>query len=128
MNSINAADLVIPTVKTNFLEINNLSMLETTLEELKEEGITPALGGVLCTISDNTIHDRECIDYLNSNDYEILGIIKKQVAIPDSNMAGLPVYKFDKNKQAAKEYISVAMKILEYFNDKSLKQLKNKLK
>ena len=29
LNSINAADLVIPTVKTNFLEINNLSMLET---------------------------------------------------------------------------------------------------
>lgn len=128
LNSIYATDLIIPTIKTNFLEIKNLSMLETTLEELKPEGISPDMCGVLCTISDNTIHDKECIEYLINDGYDILGVIKKQVAIPDSNMAGIPVYKFDKNKQAATEYVSVAIKLLEHFNDKSLKEIKKKMK
>lgn len=118
LNSINIADLVIPTVKTNFLEINNLSMLESTLEELQQEGIKPDVNGVLCTISDNTIHDKQCVDYLNDNGYNILGIIKKQIAVPDSNLASLPVFKFNKTKQAALEYENVARKILDYFGDK----------
>lgn len=128
LNSIYAADLIIPTIKTNFLEIKNLSMLETTLDELEVEGISPNLCGVLCTISDNTSHDKQCVKLLLEGGYEVLGVIKKQVAIPDSNAAGLPVYKYDKSKQAAKEYVSVGIKLLEYFNDESLKEIKKKMK
>ena len=54
---------------------------------------------------------------MEENNYEIWGIIKKQVAIQDSSMNSMSIYKYAPSNQGSWAYIKIAHNILNYFDE-----------
>lgn len=118
INSIVASDLVLATMKTDFQNLQCFLQTMSNLQSLAEEGIDINLGGVVCTTYEsNTIQSNQCIDYLESNNYDIWVKIKKQVSMQDSAMYNTPIYKFAPTNQGAWSIIRLAHKILDYFDE-----------
>lgn len=118
INAIATTDLVIPTMKTDFQNLQKFIDTMNNLEALQYDGICPEIGGVVCTTyENNTYQSNQCIDYLKENGYEIWGIIKKQVAVQDAAMNNLPIYRYAPSNQGSWAYIRTAHNILDHFDE-----------
>lgn len=117
LNAVVVADLIIPTLKTDFQNLQCFIETMYSYESLADEGVEPAIGGVLCTTYENTSQSNQIIDYLNNNDYPIWGVIKKQVAMIDAAMSNMPIYKYSPSNQGSWACIRLAHKILNHFDE-----------
>ena len=117
-NALAATDLLIPTLQANFQNLQKFIDTMEALEEYKENGIYADIGGaILTTFEPNTYQGKECLEYLKDKNYEIWGVVKKQVAVVDSPMNNLPIYKYAPSNQGSWAYIRIAHNILNYFEE-----------
>lgn len=117
INSAVASDLIIPTMKTDMLNAQCLVETMKNLNSLLSDGFDFDIGGVLCTTYENTSHDNQVLEYLKSNDFDIWGVIKKQVAIKDAPVENKPIYRHSPSNQGSWACIRVAHKILSHFGE-----------
>ena len=126
LNAVVVADLIIPTLKTDFQNLQCFIETMYSYESLADEGVEPAIGGVLCTTYENTSQSNQIIDYLNANDYPIWGVIKKQVAMIDAAMSNMPIYRYSPSNQGSWACIRLAHNILNHFDEDFTIQLDKK--
>lgn len=118
INAIIACDLIIPTMKTDFQNLNNFIQTQNNLKCMAKEGVAPDIGGVLATtFESNTSQSKQSLMYLNNNGFDVWGIIKKQVAVQDSVMNNMPIYKYAPSNQGTVGYIKTAHNILKHYDE-----------
>ncbi len=113
LNAFAACDYVLIPCETATLAYYALEELKVTIKGVKEElnGDIKILG-VIATLYDmRTNLDNKILGVLKEN-YKVLGIIKKSVSAKKGLELGLPVVVFDPKQDIAKEYTSIAEKIV----------------
>lgn len=118
INAIRACDLVIPTMKTDFQNLQNFTQTMNNLEAMAKQGVNPDIGGVLTTVFEwNTIQSKQCIQYLYDNGYSVWGCVKKQVAVQDSVMCNMPIHKYAPTSQGTLGYLGTVHNILNHYGE-----------
>lgn len=117
INCISATDLVIPVVKTDFQCSHRLVETLNNLSILARKGINPEIGGIVCTTYENTGHSNMFMEYVKDNNFDIWGVIKKQVAMQDSTACGKPIYKYAPSNQGSWGIINFAHNLLKHYDE-----------
>ena len=115
VNALNAADCVVIPTATQYLSYKAFELLLMSIAEVKEN-LNPKLNilGVVASMHDNrTLHNREVLEKI-SEEFDVLGIVGSSTKVNDATMAGLPLYKYDKNHKIAKEYEKIARRLINY--------------
>lgn len=109
INALSCSDFVIIPVKTDYLSYRGLTQLQDTISEIKEL-INPKLEilGIITTFFEKNVKDdREILEQLEK-EYNVIGIIKKQVAAKKGIYKGLSAVEQSKTKNISIEYNKVA--------------------
>lgn len=118
LNAIIACDLVIPTMRTDFQNLQKFVDTINNLKGMARQGVNPSVGGVICTSFEwNTLQSKQCIDFLEKNNYPLWGCVRKQVAVLDSVMIKEPIYKYAPTSQGTRSYLKTAHHILEHYGE-----------
>lgn len=117
-NCIAATDLLIPVAKTDFQCSHRLVETVNMLQNLaKRNKLNLVIGGILCTMYENTGHSNMFMEYVKEYGFNIWGVIKRQVAMQDSTACGKPIYKYAPSNQGSWGIINFAHNILNYFDE-----------
>lgn len=113
LNNLVASDeLIIPT-ETSALSVYALDDLMETVDSVKEVNDKLKIKGIIATRFDKrTKHDNCSLDELKAN-HIILGVVKNTVEAKRGIDDGLPVVIANPSSDIAKEYNSIANKIME---------------
>lgn len=109
INALSCSDFVIIPVKTDYLSYRGLTQLQDTISEIKDL-INPKLEilGIITTFFEKNVKDdKEILEQLKK-EYNIIGIIKKQVAAKKGIYKGLSAVEQSKTKNISIEYNKVA--------------------
>lgn len=109
INALSCSDFVIIPVKTDYLSYRGLTQLQDTISEIKELINTKLeiLGIITTFFEKNVKDDREILEQLEK-EYNVIGIIKKQVAAKKGIYKGLSAVEQSKTKNISIEYNKVA--------------------
>lgn len=114
VNALNAADKIIIPAATDYLSYKGFDLLLSSIAEVKinlNEKLK--ILGVVATMHDGrTLHSKEVLELI-ADEFEILGIVGVSTKVKDATMSGKPLHHYDKTHKIAKEYISIARRVLE---------------
>lgn len=113
INALSCADGVLIPVKTDYLAYRGLTQLQDSVNEVREL-INPGLQilGVIATLYDTRIADDREILALLQEEYRVVGIIKRRASAKKGIYDGLAVVEQDPGSEIAREYVSIAQKII----------------
>lgn len=118
LNSIVACDLVIPTMRTDFQNLQKFVDTINNLKAMSKQGISPSIGGVIATSYEwNTLQSKQCIDFLESENYPLWGCVRKQVSVLDSVMNNIPIFKYSPTSQGTRSYLEITHHILNHYGE-----------
>lgn len=115
LNALTAANGVIIPVQTQYFALRGMDLLFSTIEKVRTR-LNPLLTiiGILPTMYDaRTVHSREVIEEMRqSYGKQVFDTaIPFTVKLPDSNMAGQSIMKFNANSPATTAYRSLAEEV-----------------
>lgn len=113
INALSCADGVIIPVKTDYLAYRGLTQLNDSISEVKEL-INDKLKiyGIIATFYETRVKDDKEILEMLKNEYNLIGIIKKQVAAKKGIYDGMAAVQAVPESDISKEYIKIADMII----------------
>lgn len=113
INALSCADGVIIPVKTDYLAYRGLTQLNDSISEIKEL-INDKLKiyGIIATFYETRVKDDKEILKMLKNEYNVIGIIKKQVAAKKGIYDGMAAVQAVPESDISKEYIKIADMII----------------
>lgn len=116
INALTACDYVLIPCTPTYLAYRGLEQLQNTIQEIKElsnENIKSM--GVIATLFEKSVADHKLILEEMEKRYDVLGVIKKTVQANKGLYDGKAVVEHNPNSDVAKEYVSIAEKIVNDF-------------
>ena len=109
LNALSAADEVVIPVKADYLAYRGVELLMETIEGVKAL-INPSLTvlGIIVTMYEKRSSDDKDVLEVLQEQYNVLGIVKKTVAVKKGIYDGLSVVQTDPKSDAAQEYNKIA--------------------
>lgn len=109
INALSSADYVIIPVKTDYLAYRGVELLMNSIHEVKEL-INPRLEvlGVVATMYEKRVKDDNEVLQLLSEEYHLIGTIKKAAIVKKGVYNGQTVADQDARNDVAKEYDKIA--------------------
>lgn len=113
INALSCADGVIIPVKTDYLAYRGLTQLNDSISEIKEL-INEKLKiyGIIATFYETRVKDDKEILEMLKNEYNLIGIIKKQVAAKKGIYDGMAAVQAAPESDISKEYVKIADMII----------------
>lgn len=113
INALSCADGVIIPVKTDYLAYRGLTQLNDSISEIKEL-INDKLKiyGIIATFYETRVKDDKEILEMLKNEYNLIGIIKKQVAAKKGIYDGMAAVQAVPESDISKEYVKIADMII----------------
>ena len=113
INALSCADGVIIPVKTDYLAYRGLTQLNDSINEIKEL-INDKLKiyGIIATFYETRVKDDKEILEMLKNEYNLIGIIKKQVAAKKGIYDGMAAVQAVPESDISKEYVKIADMII----------------
>lgn len=114
INALTAADFLIVPAETKYQSDFSLSVFLSTFETMRElrNPDLKVLGIVATMFNCQANEDKEILNNLQTS-YEVLGVIKRTTAVSSSVKEGKPCVVAKRRTVVAKEYRSIAKKIIE---------------
>lgn len=121
MNALAASDYLIACSKSEFSSLDGVEMMLDQMQLLKDSGINPniKLLGVMVSHKRGTAHDKKTLATLE-NRYPVLGCTSIRTEVNDAFEKGVPVVRLNPNSDASKEYIRIADKLIQQFENDEL--------
>lgn len=113
INALSCADGVIIPVKTDYLAYRGLTQLNDSINEIKDL-INDKLKiyGIIATFYETRVKDDKEILEMLKNEYNLIGIIKKQVAAKKGIYDGMAAVQAVPESDISKEYVKIADMII----------------
>jgi chromosome partitioning protein len=113
INALSCADGVIIPVKTDYLAYRGLTQLNDSISEIKEL-INDKLKiyGIIATFYETRVKDDKEILEMLKKEYNLIGIIKKQVAAKKGIYDGMAAVQAVPESDISKEYVKIADMII----------------
>lgn len=113
INALSCADGVIIPVKTDYLAYRGLTQLNDSISEIKDL-INDKLKiyGIIATFYETRVKDDKEILEMLKNEYNLIGIIKKQVAAKKGIYDGMAAVQAVPESDISKEYVKIADMII----------------
>lgn len=113
INALSCADGVIIPVKTDYLAYRGLTQLNDSINEIKDL-INDRLKiyGIIATFYETRVKDDKEILEMLKNEYNLIGIIKKQVAAKKGIYDGMAAVQAVPESDISKEYVKIADMII----------------
>ncbi len=113
INALSCADGVIIPVKTDYLAYRGLTQLNDSISEIKDL-INDKLKiyGIIATFYETRVKDDKEILEMLKNEYNVIGIIKKQVAAKKGIYDGMAAVQAVPESDISKEYVKIADMII----------------
>lgn len=113
INALSCADGVIIPVKTDYLAYRGLTQLNDSISEIKDL-INEKLKiyGIIATFYETRVKDDKEILEMLKNEYNLIGIIKKQVAAKKGIYDGMAAVQAVPESDISKEYVKIADMII----------------
>lgn len=114
VNALSSADYVIIPVKTDYLAYRGVELLMNSIHEVKEL-INPRIEvlGVVATMYEKRVKDDNEVLQLLSDEYHIIGTIKKAAIVKKGVYNGRTVADQDARNTVAQEYDKIANLLIE---------------
>ncbi len=114
INALTASDYVVITTKTDYLSYRGLEQLNNTIHSIKELiNHRLELLGVVATLHESRQKDdKEILEALEDN-FKVLGIVPKMVAVKNAIYEGKAVVEIEKDNPVAVAYSKIVDRILE---------------
>lgn len=113
INALSCADGVIIPVKTDYLAYRGLTQLNDSISEIKDL-INDSLKiyGIIATFYETRVKDDKEILKMLKKEYNLIGIIKKQVAAKKGIYDGMAAVQAVPESDISKEYVKIADMII----------------
>ena len=113
INALSCADGVIIPVKTDYLAYRGLTQLNDSINEIKELiNNKLKIYGIIATFYETRVKDDKEILEMLKNEYNLIGIIKKQVAAKKGIYDGMAAVQAVPESDISKEYVKIADMII----------------
>ncbi|MFH1383874.1 MAG: AAA family ATPase [Candidatus Omnitrophota bacterium] len=115
-NALCAADEVLVPVEPSFFSLHGLKKLLETVALVREvTGRAITTHSVITMFDRRTKHSRELVEDIKNffGDNNLSVIVRKNIKLQEAAQAGKPITEFDKNSLGFKDYMQVAVEIME---------------